>query len=287
MTVKASDYDNEFPVTWCPGCGNFAILQALKQALAELDLRPDQVVLVSGIGQAGKLPHYMRCNFFNGLHGRAIPLATAVRIANTGLPVIVVGGDGDLFGEGGNHFTHALRRNVNLTVLSHNNQVFGLTKGQASPTAEVGLSARLQPRGVILHPFNPLAAAVIGEAALVARGFAGESGHLVGLIKRAVRTDGFALVDVLQPCVSFDRKHTFQWYRDRIYNLDESGHDPRDFAAAIARSREWDQQVPIGVFFENPDRPSYEQATPVLRGEPLVDRKPDPGRVQKLIDSFL
>ena len=152
MTSAAKDFDNDFPITWCPGCGNFAILSCLKQALAELDYKPHQVVIVSGIGQAGKTPHYLRCNFLNGLHGRAIPVASAVRMANSDIPVIAIGGDGDMYGEGGNHFLHAIRRNVNITVMVHNNKVFGLTQGQASPTTDLGIVTKVQTHGVLSTP---------------------------------------------------------------------------------------------------------------------------------------
>lgn len=287
MTARVEDYHNRFPITWCPGCGNFPILDALKQALSELGYRPDQVVLVSGIGQAGKLPHYIRCNFFNGLHGRALPVAAAVSMANSDLPVIAVGGDGDMFAEGGNHFIHTLRRNPNLTVITHNNMVFGLTRGQASPTAVRGTVTKVQRQGVFLTPFNPLTVAVIFEAPFVSRGFSGQGDHLVSLIKEAVSTEGLSLVDVLQPCVSFDRIHTFKWYGERVYDLNETGHDTSDLMAAAARSGEWGHRIPIGVFYRNKDRPSFQQESTVLKQGPLIKRSHDPSKVEKLIDSFL
>ncbi len=287
MTVKIQEFENDFPITWCPGCGNFPILNAVKGALAEMDLRPHEVILVSGIGQAAKLPHYMRGNFFNGLHGRALPVATAIRFANVDLPVIVIGGDGDTFGEGGNHFLHAIRRNINLTLITHNNQVFGLTRGQASPTTERGFVTRVQIHGVFLTPFNPLTVALAFEPPFVARGFAGDGNHLKDLIKAAVAAEGFSLVDVLQPCVSFDRIHTFQWYRERVYHLNETGHDPHDLMAAIEKSREWGDQIPIGIFYRNPEKLSYERQSPVLKDGPLVKRRLDPSRVEAVIDSFL
>lgn len=287
MTLTAKDFDNDFPITWCPGCGNFSILKAFKKALADLSLAPNQVALVSGIGQSGKLPHYLRANFFNGLHGRALPIATAMKIANSALPVVVIGGDGDAYGEGGNHFLHAVRRNVNLTLLTHNNQVFGLTRGQASPTTEKGFKTRLQTHGVFLTPFNPLGVAVLLEAPFVARGFAGDIDRLSALIKEAVAFKGFALVDILQPCVTFDRVHTFKWYKDRVYDLNEEGHDVEDAMAAIEKSREWGERIPIGVFYRNPGRPTYEEQSFAMKRGPLVKRKTDLSRVEKIIDSFL
>ena len=287
MTATIKPFDNDFPITWCPGCGNFPILNALKQALADMELEPHKLILVSGIGQAAKLPHYMRCNFFNGLHGRALPVATAIRIANTDLPVIVIGGDGDTYGEGGNHFLHAIRRNVNLTLITHNNQVFGLTRGQASPTTERGFVTKVQTHGVFLTPLNPLAVALAFETPFVARGFAGDGKHLAGLFREAIGAEGFSLVDVLQPCVSFDHVHTFQWYKERVYDLKETGHDPSDLMAAIHKVREWGDRIPIGVFYRNPEKPTFEAQSPALQAGPLVARRPDPSRLSGVIDSFL
>jgi len=287
MTVTIQDFENDFPKTWCPGCGNFPILNAVKQTLVDAGLEPHEVILVSGIGQAAKLPHYMKCNFFNGLHGRALPVATAIRIANSDIPVVVIGGDGDVYGEGGNHFLHAVRRNINITLVTHNNQVFGLTRGQASPTAEKGFVTRVQTHGVFLTPFNPLAVALVLDAPFVARGFAGDGKHLAGLLKEAIALEGFSLVDVLQPCVSFDRVHTFQWYKERVYDLSKDGHDPSDLLAAIQKSREWGKKIPLGVFYRNPKKLCFEKQAYVLKEGPLVGRHFKATRVNKVIDSFL
>ncbi|MFH1137044.1 MAG: thiamine pyrophosphate-dependent enzyme [Pseudomonadota bacterium] len=287
MSPTAKDFDNDFPITWCPGCGNFAILASLKKALAELGYSPHEVAVVSGIGQAGKTPHYMRCNFFNGLHGRALPVAEGARMVNPGLPVLAVGGDGDMYGEGGNHFIHAIRRNVNVTLLAHNNKVFGLTQGQASPTTDAGVVTKIQPHGVFAAPFNPLALAVVGEASFTARAYAGNAVHLTDMIKQAISAEGFSVLDILQPCLSFDKLHTFKWYNDRVYDLNQTGHDVRDLAAAVEKAREWGDRIPIGVFYVNPDRPSYEQASGVLRAGPLVGRKTDPALLQREIDAFM
>ena len=288
MNATNEIFDNDVPIAWCPGCGNFSILKALKQALADMALKPNEIIVVSGIGQAAKLPHYMRCNFFNGLHGRSLPIATAIRIANSNVPVIVIGGDGDTYGEGGNHFLHALRRNMNMTLITHNNQVFGLTQGQASPTTERGFVTKVQTHGVFLTPFNPITLAVALEVSFVARGFAGNVEHLKWLIKEAMSIEGFALVDVFQPCVSYDHVHTFGWYKERVYDLNQSGHDTEDQTAAIQKSKEWGEKIPLGIFYQNPEKLSYEQQSSLLRDGPaLVKRHPDPSRIEKVIDSFL
>ena len=288
MNATNEIFDNDVPIAWCPGCGNFSILKALKQALTDMALKPNEIIVVSGIGQAAKLPHYMRCNFFNGLHGRSLPIATAIRIANSNVPVIVIGGDGDTYGEGGNHFLHALRRNMNMTLITHNNQVFGLTQGQASPTTERGFVTKVQTHGVFLTPFNPITLAIALEVSFVARGFAGNVEHLKWLIKEAMSIEGFALVDVFQPCVSYDHVHTFGWYKDRVYDLNQSGHDTEDQTAAIQKSKEWGEKIPLGIFYQNPEKLSYEQQSSLLRDGPaLVKRHPDPSRIEKVIDSFL
>jgi 2-oxoglutarate ferredoxin oxidoreductase subunit beta len=287
MKLTVKDFDNDFAISWCPGCGNFSILKALKQALADLELSPYKIILVSGIGQAAKLPHYLNCNFFNGLHGRALPVATAIRIANSNIPVIVIGGDGDTYGEGGNHFIHALRRNINLTLITHDNQVFGLTRGQASPTSEFGFKTPVQINGTMLAPLNPLSLALTFEAPFIARGFAGDVKHLAMLMREAINTNGFSLLDIFQPCVSFDRVHTFQWYQERVYDLNKENHDTGDIIAAMERAKEWGKRIPIGIFYRNPEKLSYEKQVPVLKNGPLVHRHLDPSRVEKVIDSFL
>ncbi len=287
MSVAPREFDNDFPIAWCPGCGNFPILKAVKHSLAELGLKPHEVIIVSGIGQSSKLPHYMRCNFFNGLHGRSLPVATGIRVADPSIPVLVIGGDGDTYGEGGNHFIHAIRRNLNVTLMTHNNQVFGLTLGQASPTTEKGFVTKVQGNGVFLTPFNPLAIASILEAPFVARGFSGRVQHLTGLIKEAIQVKGFSLVDVLQPCVTFDRIHTFRWYEDRVYDLSEEGHNPEDLVAAIHKSREWGDRVPIGVFYRNRREKTFEDQLVALRKGPLNNVRLDPSKVSELVETFL
>ncbi len=253
---------------WCPGCGNFPILKAVKQAFVELGLSPHQVLIVSGIGQSGKLPHYMRCNTFNGLHGRTLPVATGVKIANHELVVVAVAGDGDCYGEGGNHLIHTIRRNLNITVMVHNNQIYGLTKGQASPTTDSGFVTKLQPEGVILSPFNPVTFAVSQNAGFVARGFSGDIPHLTELIKEAVNHRGFSIIDILQPCVTFNKLNTYSWYKERVYQLDKN-YDPEDRAQAFEKGFEWEEKIPVGVIYKN-NRPAFEEQIPALKKGPLV-----------------
>ncbi len=249
--------------TWCPGCGNFGIRQAFTDAVSELGLEPHQLTIVSGIGQASKFPHYVRCNAFNGLHGRPSPVATGMKLANPDLHVFVNAGDGDCYGEGGNHFIHAIRRNIDVKLLVHNNQLYALTKGQASPTSDEGMVTKNQPFGVMVEAFNPLAVAIALDCSLVARSYSGDHDHLVQMIKLAFEHKGFSVLDILQPCVTFNHLNTFKWYRERVYPLEE-GYDPRDRAAAFQRSLEWGERIPIGVLYRN-DRPTLEERQPALK----------------------
>jgi 2-oxoglutarate/2-oxoacid ferredoxin oxidoreductase subunit beta len=279
--VTIADY-GAFETAWCPGCGNFAILDAMKKALVASGLAPHQVLFVSGIGQAAKAPHYLNANVFNGLHGRALPAATGAKLANPALKVIVESGDGCMYGEGGNHFLAAVRRNIGLTVVVHDNQVYGLTKGQASPTSDEGFVTKAQPEGVRSEPFNPVEAAVALKANFVARGFAGQPDHLAGLIREAIAAPGFALVDVLQPCVSFNKVNTFAWYRQRVRELPKD-YDPTDWAAALATAARWGVEIPIGVLYRG-TRPAYESRVPALAAGPLVGREVDRERLAAIVD---
>lgn len=266
--VEPADY-GDYETAWCPGCGNFNILKAVKQALAAAGILPREVLFVSGIGQAAKAPHYLNANVFNGLHGRALPAATGAKLANPRLTVIVESGDGCLYSEGGNHLLAAIRRNIDLTVLVHNNQVYGLTKGQASPTSEPGFTTKAQPQGVELQAFNPIALAVALRAGFVARGFAGKIEHLAGLIRQAISHPGFALIDILQPCVSFNRVNTSAWYKQRCVELPPD-YDPQNWEAAMKTAAEWGERIPLGLIYRN-QRPAFKAGHPGLVGRP-VDR---------------
>lgn len=280
------DVESSVDLAWCPGCGNFSILQALKQALEELALEPARVVLVSGIGQAAKTPQYVQTNYFNGLHGRSLPVATAVKASNRELTVIAVSGDGCMYGEGGNHFIHTIRRNPDITVIVHDNMVYGLTKGQASPMSRRGFVTPVQVAGVILEPFNPLAVALVLGAGFVARTFAGDRDQTREVIARAIRYRGMALVDILQPCVSFNKVNTFQWYRDNSYALDGS-HDPGDRQQALKVAMEEDRFA-LGVLYRQEGRPVFEEQLPAYADDDraLAERRPDRQRLSALVETL-
>jgi len=273
-------------IAWCPGCGNFRILSVLKEALAELDIPPQDLVIVSGIGQAAKTPHYLRTNVLNGLHGRALPPATAIKAVNPHLTVIAESGDGDMYGEGGNHLLHAIRRNPDITNIVHNNMVYGLTKGQASPTSQVGFRTPVQVNGVVAEPFNPIAFAIAMDASFVARAFAGDPDQMKEMLKRAISHKGYALVDVFQPCVTYNKINTFKWFKENTYYLEES-HDPYDRIEAFRRALET-ERLPLGVFYINPNKPTFEENTGIYRDNPapLYRRSVNKQRLAALLDGL-
>ncbi|KJR40750.1 pyruvate ferredoxin/flavodoxin oxidoreductase subunit beta [Candidatus Magnetoovum chiemensis] len=277
------DYNGQTPA-WCPGCGNFPILNALKQALVDLQIEPHQFTIVSGIGQGAKLPHYIKCNTFNGLHGRFLPVATGIRLANSNMLVICIAGDGDCYGEGGNHFLHAIRRNINVKLFVHNNQIYGLTKGQASPTTSEGTLTKTQPFGSLSQAFNPIAMAVALDCSFVARGFAADMEFLKELMKAAINHEGFALLDILQPCVTFNLVNTYKWYKDRVYRL-EKDYDPYNKLDAFNKALQWQDRIPTGVIFRN-DRPTAESHIPIIKDTPLVRQEFSVSAVEKELNAF-
>lgn len=281
--VNIEDFGT-YETAWCPGCGNFSILESVKRGLVASGLEPHEVLFVSGIGQAAKTVHYLNTNAFNGLHGRAVPVATGAKLANPNLKVIVESGDGCNYGEGGNHFLAAIRRNIDFTMIVHDNQVYGLTKGQASPTTQEGFVTKAQPDGVASSPFNPIAVAVAMQASFVARGFSGMIDHLAELIREALAHEGFALVDVLQPCVSFNKVNTFAWYKKRCYTLADE-YDPTDWQAAMQRAMEWGDKIPLGIIYRN-QRPTFESRLAVLEQGPLVGGDTDLGKLEKILEKF-
>lgn len=272
-------------VAWCPGCGNFSIWNTLKEALEEIEITPERLVLVSGIGQAAKMPHYIRANVFNGLHGRALSPATAIKAANPGLVVIAESGDGDMYGEGGNHFLHTIRRNPDITNIVHNNMVYGLTKGQASPTSPPGFTTPIQVDGVTEEPFNPLAVAIALNATFVARAFTGNPEQMKEILKAAIGHRGYALVDIFQPCVSFNRVNTFQWFKKNTYFLEE-GHDRGNRLEAFRRAVEKDP-YPLGIFYVREGVPCFEDRLPPYEKSdlPLYRREVDGERLKALIEA--
>jgi len=253
--------------TWCPGCGNFGIWMALKNALVKLSIPHENIVIVYGVGCHANMRDWMNVYGVEGLHGRSLPIAQGIKLANPSLTVIAVTGDGDCLGEGGNHFIHASKRNPDITVILHDNNVYGLTTGQASPTAKKGFVTKSTPEGVFDEPVNPLALALVSGASFVARGFAGDMQYLTDLFVSAITHHGFSLIDVLQPCVTFDKVHTYNWYRERVYRMEED--TSKDLLAALSKTMEWGDKIPLGIFMQS-NRKTSEDLEPALGGDGIV-----------------
>ena len=269
MATNIKEFQGAVKPDWCPGCGDYGVLNALQRALADLDIAPHNVLVVSGIGCSSNLPGFIRAYGFHSLHGRSLPVATGAKLANHALNVVVTGGDGDGYGIGVGHFVHTCRRNFDMTYIVMDNQIYGLTTGQASPTTEKDIRTKSTPEGVIEISLSPIALALTCGATYVARGFSGEAGHLAQLIKGAVEHKGFALVDVFSPCVTYNKHNTYPWFKERVYKLEDEKHDSTNFQAALQRSFEWGNRIPIGLFYKV-DRPTYEDQEPALRGKPLA-----------------
>jgi 2-oxoglutarate ferredoxin oxidoreductase subunit beta len=269
--LTRKDFEGKEWPTWCQGCGNYAILNAIKMALAEQNVAPHEVFIVTGIGCGSKLPHYMKVTGYHTLHGRSLAVVTGARLANHGLRMMTVHGDGDGYGEGLSHFLNAVRRNLNIVDVVQDNRIYGLTKGQYSPTSERGKRTPTSPEGSIEGPVIPLALAISAGATFVSRGYSGEVQHLAWLIGEALQHPGYALVDVLQPCVTWNRGYAYDFYRDRVYKLEEEpGYDPADRTAAWEKAYEWGERIPIGIFYRGEPIPTYEEQVPALAAGPLV-----------------
>ncbi len=267
--VNVNDFNGRVKPDWCPACGNFAQLSAIKTVLAELGVEPHDTAVISGIGCSSNLPEFINAYGFHGLHGRVLPVASAVKWANPKLTVIAYGGDGDGFFEGTQHFFHTAKRNVDITYIVSDNQVFGLTTGQASPTAEIGFVSKSTPDGNIERPINPLTFALAAGATFVARGFSGDPKHLSELIKQAILHRGFSFVDVFSPCVTFNKINTYDYFRKKVYKYEPK--DPSDFTAAYQKAEESGERLPIGIFYVSKEK-RYEEMDPVWSAGPIVDQ---------------
>ena len=273
---EAKQYKPEVPPDWCPGCGDYGVLTVLQRAVAELGILNENLMVVSGIGCSSNLPGFFKSYGMHSLHGRSLPVATGTKMANHEMTVIACGGDGDGFGIGQGHFIHSMRRNVNMTYIVMDNEIYGLTTGQTSPTSEPGMKTKSTPNGNPEGQLNPIALALAAGCGFVARGFSGDINHLKSLYTQAIQYPGFAFIDVFSPCVTFNKQNTFGWFKERVYKLEDKGHNPGDWATGMERSKEWGTQIPIGVFYKNPNpQPSIDAADPALQGQGLA-------KIQKL-----
>jgi 2-oxoglutarate ferredoxin oxidoreductase subunit beta len=272
VELPLETYKGPVDPDWCPGCGDFGVLRALQKGVAKLAIHPKDLMVVSGIGCSSNLPGYMHAYGFHGLHGRALAQASGMKLANHDLHVIITGGDGDGYGIGVQHFIHSMRRNLDLTYIVMDNEIYGLTTGQASPTTEKGDWTKSTPLGCPEEALHPLALALVCGATYVARGFSGEQDHLTNLIMQGIQHKGFALIDVFSPCVTYNKHNTYPWFKQRVYKLEEADYDPADYDRALSKVREWDESIPIGLFYRT-SRPTYEDGEPALKHGPLVRHK--------------
>jgi 2-oxoglutarate ferredoxin oxidoreductase subunit beta len=271
--LKPKDFKGKVEPDWCAGCGDFGVLRTLQRACAELGLRPHQILTVSGIGCSSNLPGYFNGYGMHTLHGRSLAVATGAQLANHELTVVATGGDGDGYGIGGNHFTHTARRNVDMTYLVMNNQIYGLTTGQVSPTSSEGMKTKSTPFGSVEVPVNPITSAIMNGASYVARGFSGQARQLLDLVKQAILHKGFALVDVFSPCVTFNHDNDYKFFKPRVRRLEDLGHDTSDWKAACEKAMVWGDDIYIGCFFQKL-APSLHSLEGVLdEGGPLAHRK--------------
>ena len=271
--VQVKEYIGKVKPDWCPGCGDFSVLNGIQRALADLSIEPHNVLVVSGIGCSSNLPGFINSYGFHSLHGRSLPLASAAKLCNTDLTVIATGGDGDGYGIGAGHFIHTCRRNINMTYVVMDNQIYGLTTGQASPTTEKDMRTKSTPEGSIEIALNPIALALTCGATYVARAFSGDNLHLAQMIKGAIEHRGFALVDVFSPCVTYNKQNTYPWFRERVYKLEDEKHDSNDFRLAMEKALEWGNRIPIGLFYKV-ERSTYEDDEPALRGGVPLAKQP-------------
>ena len=274
IPLTAKDFKGNVEPDWCPGCGDFGVLNSLQRACAELGLKPHEILTVSGIGCSSNFPGYINAFGMHTLHGRSLAVATGAQMANHELTVIATGGDGDGYGIGGNHFTHTARRNVNITYIVMNNQIYGLTTGQVSPTSTVGMKTKSTPFGSVEFPLNPLTSAIMNGATFVARGYSGDIRQLTSLMSQAIQHKGFALLDVFSPCVTFNLDNDHPFFKQRVKKLEDVDHDPSDWKAACEKAMEWGDTIYTGLFFKVEGRPTLDQLEPVLREGGALARRP-------------
>ncbi|MFT4309674.1 MAG: thiamine pyrophosphate-dependent enzyme [Candidatus Woesearchaeota archaeon] len=281
--MSFKDYDSQNKIQWCPGCGDFGILHSLRVALDDLNIPREEAVIVSGIGCSGKTPHYMSTYGIESIHGRAIPTATGLLLANPKLRVIVAMGDGDCYGIGMGHLIHAMRRNLNLTAVVYNNMIYGLTKGQTSPTSAEGFKTKSTPHGSIDTPVNPMLLALGAGATYIARGFSGDAVRLAELIRMGIEHRGFSLIDVYQPCISFNNINTYGYFQEKVYDIQKEGHNHEDYEAAIRKSLET-AKLPIGLFYKKV-KPTYDEQI-IPNDNPLVDEDINNIDIEPMLDGY-
>ena len=260
----ANDFKGKVDPDWCAGCGDFGVLNSLRKACLDLGLKPHEILTISGIGCSSNFPGFFNSYGMHTLHGRSLAVATGAKMANHELTVFVTGGDGDGYGIGGNHFTHTARRNVDLTYIVMDNEIYGLTTGQLSPTSSLDMKTKSSPHGSIEFPFNPVTSAIMNGATFVARGFSSDTKHLTMLMKQAIEHKGFSLISIFSPCITFNHDNTDAFFKPRIKKLEDEGHDPSDWKAACEKAMLWGDVIYTGLFTHVKDRLSLDAAEPIL-----------------------
>lgn len=272
IELPIETYKGPVEPDWCPGCGDFGVLKSIQTAAGRLGIEPHNLMIVSGIGCSSNLPGFIHAYGTHSLHGRAVPVATGIHLANTDMKTVITGGDGDGYGIGVGHLIHAMRRNLDMTYIVMDNQIYGLTTGQTSPTTTIGQKTKSTPQGNVESPLNPLALAITSGATYVARGFSGEQKQLSQIIQDAIAHKGFSLVDVFSPCVTFNKVNTYPWFKERVYKLEDENWDPTNFEASMQKSFEWGDKIPLGVLYKA-DMPTYEDSEPAFKAGALVKQK--------------
>ncbi len=269
IELPLDTYKGPVDPDWCPGCGDFGVLRSVQTAAGRLGILPENLLIVSGIGCSSNLPGFIHAYGVHSLHGRSVPVATGAHLANTDLKVVITGGDGDGYGIGVGHLIHAMRRNLDVTYVVMDNQIYGLTTGQTSPTTSLGMKTKSTPNGNFESPLNPLALAITAGATFVARGFSGEAKQLADLIQAGIAHRGFSLIDVFSPCVTYNKVNTYPFFKERVYKLEDEGWDPSNFHKALERSFEWGDKIPLGILFQH-EQPTYEDSEPAFKAGALV-----------------
>jgi 2-oxoglutarate ferredoxin oxidoreductase subunit beta len=273
IELPLETYAGAIDPDWCPGCGDFGVLKSLKMAAGRLGIKPEHLMVVSGIGCSSNLPGFFHSYGVHSLHGRAVAVAEGIKLANHDLNVVITGGDGDGYGIGIGHFIHAMRRNINITYVVMNNQIYGLTTGQASPTTMKEVRTKSTPRGNVELPINPIALALVSGATYIARAFSGEPEHMASMIAGGIAHRGFALVDVFSPCVTYNKINTYPYFKQRVYKLEkEEGYETGNAESAFQKSFEWGDRIPIGLFYQD-EQPIYEDSEPAYKLGPLVHQE--------------
>lgn len=279
------EFTSSYKPTWCPGCGNFGIYPATKKALAELGLEPHHVAMTFGIGCSSNGANFFNLYSFHSIHGRTIPVAVGIKLANHEMTVIADSGDGDGYGEGLNHMMHTARSNVDITYLVHDNHLYSLTKGQMSPTSLKGMKTKTSPFGSLNRQFNPLSTAITAGVSFVAQGFSGDLKQLTEIIKQAIEHKGFALVNILQICTTFNKVNTFQWFKERTYNVADEGHDPASFQQALRVATRNHDKLPLGVIYKS-ERKTYGDQLPQIEIEPLAKQPIDSVNITESLKAY-